>query len=49
MGVEQLDAVSVRIAQVNEQRMPGTVPTRTKFDVGGTDRLNIKNRDRDVA
>ncbi len=35
MGVEQLDAVAVGIAQVDEQRVPGSVPAGTEFDVVG--------------
>src|SRR5258708_28320724 len=35
MGIEQLDAVSVRIAQVDEERVAGAMATRPELDIGG--------------
>ena len=35
MGVEELDAVSVRIAHVDEERVAGAMAARTELDIGG--------------
>jgi hypothetical protein len=39
MGVEQLDAMPVGIAHVDEERVPRTVPAGTKLDVRGKTHL----------
>src|SRR5439155_23394218 len=45
VGIEQLDAVSVRIAHVDEERMAGTMAARAELDVGGKAHLAGKIAD----
>src|SRR5262249_39124909 len=35
MGVEQFDAVTVRIAHIDEERVAGTMAAGPEFDIGG--------------
>src|SRR5262245_19196542 len=39
VGIEQLDAVSVGIAQVHEERVTGSMAARPEFDIGGKTHL----------